>query len=76
KTSYNDHSRIVTLSDDFTVANDLTIKNDYASGCHYYVNGSGSPTITVAGNLEFPLTTQTGDIYFGNSNSSKTSQLM
>ncbi|MBU2437515.1 MAG: hypothetical protein KKE55_07460, partial [Candidatus Omnitrophica bacterium] len=67
KSSYNDHSRTITLADDFTVANNLTVKNDYTSGYHYYVYGSSSPTITVLGNLDFPLTAQAGNVYFGNS---------
>ncbi|MBU0694891.1 MAG: hypothetical protein KKC11_09560, partial [Candidatus Omnitrophica bacterium] len=70
KSSYNDHSRTITLADDFTVANNLTVKNDYTSGYHYYVYGSSSPTITVLGNLDFPLTAQAGNVYFGNSSPS------
>ncbi|MBU2437482.1 MAG: hypothetical protein KKE55_07290, partial [Candidatus Omnitrophica bacterium] len=58
-------SNALWLYDNFTAANDLIVKNEHPSNYYYNVYGSSSPTITVLGNLTFPLTTQTAAVYFG-----------
>ncbi|MBU0897471.1 MAG: hypothetical protein KKB76_07625, partial [Candidatus Omnitrophica bacterium] len=55
----------VYLYNDFTIANDLTVKNEHPSNYYYNIYAPGLSTVTIAGNLSFPLTTQIGAVYFG-----------
>ncbi|MFC1570619.1 filamentous hemagglutinin N-terminal domain-containing protein, partial [Candidatus Omnitrophota bacterium] len=52
-------ARSIFISDDFTVENDLVIRNDYYGNAHYFYIDDYTytyPTITIKGNLEFPST--------------------
>ncbi|MDD5152853.1 MAG: hypothetical protein PHS95_02525, partial [Candidatus Pacebacteria bacterium] len=55
----------ITITGSFTVAGDLTVRNTNTDYDSYTVTGSGSPTITVSGNLLFPSTAQTNTVSFG-----------
>ncbi|OGY30728.1 MAG: hypothetical protein A2805_03410 [Candidatus Andersenbacteria bacterium RIFCSPHIGHO2_01_FULL_46_36] len=60
----DDSDPILTFGASFTIANDVTVQASNSDGSYgYSVYGSGSPTITVQGDINFPSTAATGQIY-------------
>lgn len=55
----------ITLADNFTVSGNLTVQNTSLSNYNYTISAASAITITVNGNLSFPLTAETGSISFG-----------
>ena len=58
--------RVLSLIDEFTVNSNLTVKNETASAYYIYGNGTITPAVVnVIENLNFPMSAQAGQVYFG-----------
>ncbi|RLI99229.1 MAG: hypothetical protein DRP08_07400, partial [Candidatus Aenigmatarchaeota archaeon] len=63
RTYYSSSNYTITLYNDFTVSNNLSLQCEMNyNGRYLIVSGSGSPTITLNGNLLFPSNSNTGEV--------------